>query len=105
MFDETVFTRMITDHRKGPTSYHRVAERRQGTLQAGKFWGNANSGLATSAWLGKVQQGNDPAGRKAAQAIKDTTIYTIPAAEAQEFRRKARLVERERRASRGPDRP
>ena len=54
---------------------------------------DANSGLATSAWLGKVQQANDPAGRKAAEAIKDTTIYTIPAAQAQEFRRKARLVE------------
>jgi TRAP-type C4-dicarboxylate transport system substrate-binding protein len=54
---------------------------------------DANSGLATSAWLGKVQQANDPAGRKAAEAIKDTTIYTIPAAEAQEFRRTARLVE------------
>ena len=54
---------------------------------------DANSGLATSAWLGKVQQGNDPAGRKAAEAVKDTTIYTIPPAEAQEFKRKARLVE------------
>ena len=27
---------------------------------------DANSGLATSAWLGKTQQGNDPTGRKAA---------------------------------------
>jgi TRAP-type C4-dicarboxylate transport system substrate-binding protein len=54
---------------------------------------DANSGLATSAWLGKVQQGNDPAGRKAAEAVKDNTIYTIPAAQAQEFKRKARLVE------------
>ena len=27
---------------------------------------DANSGLATSAWLGKTQQGNDPIGRKAA---------------------------------------
>ena len=51
-----------------------------------------NSGLATSAWLGKVQQGNDPIGRKAAVDRKNT-IYTIPAADAQEFRRKARLVE------------
>ncbi len=54
---------------------------------------DANSGLATSAWLGKVQQGNDPVGRKAAEAVKDTVIYTIPAAQAQEFKRKARLVE------------
>jgi TRAP-type C4-dicarboxylate transport system substrate-binding protein len=53
---------------------------------------DANSGLATSGWLGKVQQGNDPAGRKAAEARKNT-IYTIPASDAQEFRRKARLVE------------
>jgi TRAP-type C4-dicarboxylate transport system substrate-binding protein len=53
---------------------------------------DANSGLATSAWLGKVQQGNDPIGRKAAEATK-ATIYTIPSADAQEFKRKARLVE------------
>ncbi|MEZ0307651.1 MAG: TRAP transporter substrate-binding protein [Ramlibacter sp.] len=51
-----------------------------------------NSGMATSGWLGKVQQGNDPNGRKAAEDRKNT-IYTIPAADAQEFRRKARLVE------------
>ncbi|HYF17120.1 MAG TPA: TRAP transporter substrate-binding protein [Ramlibacter sp.] len=51
-----------------------------------------NSGLATSAWLGKVQQGGDPAGRKAAEERKNT-IHTIPAADAQEFKRKSRLVE------------
>jgi TRAP-type transport system periplasmic protein len=51
-----------------------------------------NSGMATSGWLGKVQQGNDPNGRKAAVDRKNT-IYTIPAADAQEFKRKARLVE------------
>lgn len=51
-----------------------------------------NAGLATSAWLGKTQQGNDPAGRKSA-VDRNNTIYTIPSAEAQEFRRKARLVE------------
>ncbi len=51
-----------------------------------------NSGLATSGWLGKVQQGNDPVGRKAAEDHKNT-IYTIPPADAQEFKRKARLVE------------
>jgi TRAP-type transport system periplasmic protein len=51
-----------------------------------------NSGLATSAWLGKTQQGNDPVGRKAAVDRKNT-IHTIPAADAQEFKRKARLVE------------
>ena len=53
---------------------------------------DANSGLATSGWLGKTQQGNDPIGRKAAEDRKNT-IYTIPAAAAQEFRRKARFVE------------
>ena len=51
-----------------------------------------NSGMATSALLGRTQQGNDPLGRKAAQD-RNNTIYTIPASEAQEFKRKARLVE------------
>jgi TRAP-type transport system periplasmic protein len=51
-----------------------------------------NSGLATSGWLGKIQQGNDPAGRKAAEDRK-STIYKITPADAQEFKRKARLVE------------
>ncbi|HSV47462.1 MAG TPA: TRAP transporter substrate-binding protein [Ramlibacter sp.] len=51
-----------------------------------------NSGMATSGWLGKVQQGNDPNGRKAAEDRKNT-IYQITAADAQEFKRKARLVE------------
>jgi TRAP-type C4-dicarboxylate transport system substrate-binding protein len=51
-----------------------------------------NSGMATSAWLGKTQQGNDPVGRKSAEERKNT-IHTISAADAQEFKRKARLVE------------
>ncbi|WP_374669606.1 TRAP transporter substrate-binding protein [Ramlibacter sp.] len=51
-----------------------------------------HSGMATSAWLGKTQQGNDPVGRKSAEDRKNT-IYTIPPADAQEFKRKARLVE------------
>jgi TRAP-type C4-dicarboxylate transport system substrate-binding protein len=51
-----------------------------------------NSGMATSAWLGKTQQGNDPLGRKSAEERKNT-IHTISAADAQEFKRKARLVE------------
>ena len=51
-----------------------------------------NSGMATSAWLGKVQQGNDAAGRKTA-SDRGNTIYTVSAAEAQEFRRKSRTVE------------
>ncbi len=51
-----------------------------------------NSGMATSAWLGKVQQGNDVPGRKSA-SDRGNTIYTVSAAEAQEFRRKSRTVE------------
>ena len=45
---------------------------------------DANSGLATSAWLGKTQQGNDAIGRKAA-ADRGNTIYTLNAAEAEAF--------------------
>ena len=51
-----------------------------------------NSGMATSGWLGKVQQGGDAAGRQSA-VDRNNTIYTIPPADAQEFKRKARLVE------------
>jgi TRAP-type C4-dicarboxylate transport system substrate-binding protein len=45
---------------------------------------DANSGLATSAWLGKVQQGNDPIGRKAA-VDRGNTLYTFSAAEREQF--------------------
>ena len=45
---------------------------------------DANSGLATSAWLGKTQQGNDPIGRKAA-VDHGNQIHTLSSAEAQEF--------------------
>ena len=51
-----------------------------------------NSGMGTSASLGKIQQGNDPIGRKAA-VDRGNTIFTVSAAEAQEFRRKARPIE------------
>ena len=51
-----------------------------------------NSGLETSGWLGKVQQAGDGPGREAAAKLGNT-IHTIPASEAQELRRKARLVE------------
>lgn len=51
-----------------------------------------NSGLETSGWLGKVQQAGDVPGREAAAKLGNT-IHTIPASEAQEFKRKARLVE------------
>jgi TRAP-type transport system periplasmic protein len=53
---------------------------------------DANSGINTSGWLGKTQQGNDPLGRKAA-SDRNNTIFTIGAEEAQQFRRKARMVE------------
>ena len=51
-----------------------------------------NSGMATSAQLGKIQQGNDVPGRKSA-SDRGNSIYTVSAAEAQEFRRKSRTVE------------
>ena len=53
-----------------------------------------NSGLATSAWLGKVQQAGDAAGRQAAVGHVNV-IFTVGPAEAQEFRRKARPIEAE----------
>jgi TRAP-type C4-dicarboxylate transport system substrate-binding protein len=51
-----------------------------------------NSGMATSGWLGKVQQEGDVPGRESAARLGNT-IHTVPPAEAQEFKRKARLVE------------
>jgi TRAP-type transport system periplasmic protein len=45
---------------------------------------DANSGLATSGWLGKTQQGNDANGRKSA-VDRGNTIYTLSVAESQEF--------------------
>ena len=55
---------------------------------------DANSGLATSAWLGKTQQGNDPIGRKAA-VDHGNTIYTLSAAEAQEFIKVSQAIDDE----------
>ncbi len=51
-----------------------------------------NSGMATSAWLGKTQQAGDVAGRKSA-TDRSNTVFTVDAAEAQQFRRASRLVE------------
>ncbi len=45
---------------------------------------DANSGMATSAWLGKTQQGNDPLGRKAAED-RGNTIHQVPAAVREQF--------------------
>jgi TRAP-type C4-dicarboxylate transport system substrate-binding protein len=53
---------------------------------------DANSGMATSGWLGKVQQNGDVAGRKAA-VERGNSIFTVSASEAQEFRRRSRAIE------------
>ena len=53
---------------------------------------DANSGMATSGWLGKVQQAGDAPGRKAA-VDHGNTIFTVGANEAQEFRRRSRQIE------------
>lgn len=55
---------------------------------------DANSGIETSAFLGRTQQGNDPAGRKAA-TDRNNTIHTFTQAETAEFRRAADLVDDE----------
>ena len=55
---------------------------------------DANSGLATSGWLGKTQQGNDPAGRKTA-TDRGNTIYQFSAAETAEFQKLSSQVEDE----------
>ncbi len=46
---------------------------------------DANSGLATSAWLGKTQQGNDALGRKVAVETAATRSTPSPRPSAQEF--------------------
>jgi TRAP-type C4-dicarboxylate transport system substrate-binding protein len=55
---------------------------------------DANSGMATSAWLGKTQQGNDPIGRKAA-VDRGNTIYTITAADREEFIKRSAAIDDE----------
>jgi TRAP-type C4-dicarboxylate transport system substrate-binding protein len=55
---------------------------------------DANSGLATSALLGKTQQGNDPNGRKAA-VDRGNTIYTITAADREEFIKRSAAIDDE----------
>jgi TRAP-type C4-dicarboxylate transport system substrate-binding protein len=54
---------------------------------------DANSGMATSAWLGKVQQAGDVPGRKAAVDQPGSSIFTVSPGEAQEFRRRSRQIE------------
>lgn len=53
-----------------------------------------NSGLATSGWLGKVQQGNDVPGRKSA-VERNNTIYQITAADTQDFVKRSSQVDDE----------
>jgi TRAP-type C4-dicarboxylate transport system substrate-binding protein len=55
---------------------------------------DANSGLAASAWLGKTQQGNDPNGRKAA-VDRGNTLYTITAADREEFIKRSAAIDDE----------
>ena len=55
---------------------------------------DANSGLVTSAWLGKVQQGNDPAGKKPA-VDRGNTIHTLTTAEAAEFIKVSQAIDDE----------
>jgi TRAP-type C4-dicarboxylate transport system substrate-binding protein len=47
---------------------------------------DANSGLETSAWLGRVQEGNDVPGRKSAEGAKNT-ITRLGPAEYEAFRK------------------
>src|SRR5574343_112584 len=53
---------------------------------------DANSGMGTSAFLGRTQQAGDGAGRKSA-TDRGNQVSTIGAAEAQEFRRRSRQLE------------
>ena len=53
-----------------------------------------NSGLATSGWLGKVQQANDIPGRKSA-VDRGNTIYQITPADTQEFVKRSSTVDDE----------
>ena len=53
---------------------------------------DANSGIETSAWLGKTQEGNDPRGRKTAEE-RNNTITRLTAADYEAFRKAADLVD------------
>ncbi len=53
---------------------------------------DANSGLETSGWLGKVQEGNDPAGRKPAEDRKNV-ITRLTQADYEAFRKAADNVD------------
>ena len=53
---------------------------------------DANSGIETSAWLGKVQEGNDPKGRKTAEDRKNT-ITRLGSNEYAAFRKASEQVD------------
>ncbi len=55
---------------------------------------DANSGLATSGWLGKTQQAGDAAGRKSATDLKNN-MYTFSAAEAEQIAKLSSQVDDE----------
>ena len=55
---------------------------------------DANSGLATSAWLGKTQQANDVPGRKPA-VDRGNTLYTFSAEQTQEFVKLSSAIDEE----------
>ena len=55
---------------------------------------DANSGMATSAWLGKTQQANDSIGRKTA-TDRNNTIHTFTQAETQEFIKLSSAIDEE----------
>ena len=55
---------------------------------------DANSGMATSAFLGRTQQGNDPNGRKSA-SDRGNTIHTFTKAEAEDFIKRSSAIDDE----------
>lgn len=55
---------------------------------------DANSGIATSAFLGRTQQGNDPNGRKSA-VDRGNAIHTFSKAEAEEFIKRSAAIDDE----------
>ncbi len=54
---------------------------------------DANSGLETSGWLGKTQQGNDVNGRKVATDRKETVINMISGADVEAFRKASDAID------------
>lgn len=55
---------------------------------------DANSGLAASAFLGRTQQGNDPAGRKSAADLNNS-IHTFTDAQTREFIQRSAAIDDE----------